>query len=115
MPRDSLNLVAGLLVMAAGIFVLLSPSNPDALDSETAVTEVASGRASSDAAPGRGPGDPRLPGLPDAVELALFDRGGAETLDRDELTGLGPSVRRVLSSHDEPLLVAESSDRGERR
>ncbi len=93
---------AGMTVLAAGIIALASQlGDPEPPATAAPVTVSAPTTGATVTAP-----EPGLAGVPETVSALLFERGQAEVADGDDLEGVTPAVRRVLSLYSAPLRIA---------
>jgi hypothetical protein len=105
MSRDSLGLLAGIAVLAAGVFTIasLGGATTPVLPEQPAASSPAVVASTEPAVTDEVTVD-LLPGVPMAVQRVLFEQGKAIEVAPASLD-LPPAVARVLMSYGVPLMV----------
>lgn len=110
MTRESLSVLAGLAVMAAGMIVFFGAQAGSGTVPETPVEVRVEEWPPPTSATSATPSTPEIPGVSAAIANVLIDAGDAEELGTGDLTDLDPAVARVLVAFGATLRVPVEAD-----
>jgi hypothetical protein len=114
MNRDSLSVLAGLVVMVSGMIVFFGTQGDAKTSSENpSAAPVQEWAPPTSAVAEREGITPEIPGVPAAVAGVLLDAGDAEELGTEDLTDLDQAVTRVLIAYGATLRVPIEADGGQ--
>lgn len=105
MRREIQMAVAGVLVLAAGLYAFVGRSGPASTPSSVDPGVIAQADSSTPDIT-----VPDLPGVPADVGNVLYAAGAAELMAGDELTGVPSPITEVLSARGVTLVVADGSE-----